>query len=60
MPKALLIFGTSVAALLLGTFGLNMVFGFPFKDVSFLANAAFVVCALILGYLSWSTMRDLK
>lgn len=59
MPKALSISGLVVASCLLLLFGLDLALGFPFGKASLPMDVGFVVCALILGYLSWSTFREL-
>lgn len=59
MPKALSISGMVVAALLLLLFGLDLALSFPFGGAHWPLDVAFVVCAVILGYLSWSTYREL-
>jgi len=58
MPKALCIFGTVIAVLLLLVFGLDLAIGFPFGGTSFWMNVGFIVCSIVLGYLSWTTMRE--
>ncbi len=58
MPKALCIVGTVVAVLLLLVFGLDLAIGFPFNGASKLMNIFFIICSGILGYLSWTTMRE--
>jgi hypothetical protein len=60
MPKALTISGMTVAALLLLLFGLDLVAGIPFSKASLAMDISFVICAAILGYLSWSTFREQK
>ena len=60
MPKALCYFGLAVAGLLLLVFVLNMAIGFPFGGGAMLRDVAFVVCAGVLGYLSWATLREQK
>ena len=57
MPKALTISGFVVAALLLLVFGLDLALGI--LNGSKMMDAGFVVCAAILGYLSWNTWRSL-
>jgi hypothetical protein len=59
MPKALSISGLAVASCLLLLFGLDLALGFPFGKASMPMDVGFVVCALILGYMSWSTFREL-
>ncbi len=59
MPKALSIIGLTISALLLLIFGLDMALGIPFQNVSSTMDVGFIICSLILGYLSWSAMREL-
>ncbi len=66
MPKALCILGMVVSALLAILFLADLVGGklfpalAPFGGASYqsLMGVWFLVCAAILGYLSWSTMRE--
>jgi hypothetical protein len=58
MPKVLTIAGMVVAALLLFMFGLDLALGFPFQKASMLMDVLFVICAAMLGYMSWSTYRE--
>lgn len=58
MPKVLTICGMIVAVLLLVVFGLDLGLGIPFSKASMTIDIAFVVCALILAYLSFSTFRE--
>lgn len=58
MPKALCILGTVVAVLLILVFGLDLAIGFPFGRVSTIMSVGFLVCAAILGFLSWTTLRE--
>lgn len=58
MPRVLTIVGMVVAALLLLMFGLDLALGFPFKHASIAMDALFVLCAAMLGYMSWSTYRE--
>jgi hypothetical protein len=60
MPKALTITGMVVAALIFMLFVADLAIGFPFKKASMLMDVGFVICALALGYLSWSSWRDVK
>ncbi|MEX2119746.1 MAG: hypothetical protein WD847_09140 [Pirellulales bacterium] len=59
MPKALSIIGMIVAICLLLMFGLDLALGFPFSKASRAMDIAFLICALVLAYLSWSTYREL-
>ena len=60
MPKALCLVGTVVAVLLFLVFGLDLAVGFPFRRDSMLMDGGFLVCAAILGYLSWTALREQK
>lgn len=60
MPKALCLVGTVVAVLLLLVFGLDLAVGFPFRRGSLAMDIGSVVCSLILGYVSWTTLREQK
>lgn len=57
MPKTLTISGFAVAGLLILVFGLDLALGI--LNGSKTMDAGFVVCALILAYLSWNTWRGL-
>ncbi len=64
MPKALCISGMVISFLLLLIFGLDLVTsmmsegGFPFGGSSKMMDVGFIVCAGVLGYLSWTTLRE--
>jgi hypothetical protein len=58
MPKALCIVGMVVAVLLVLLFGLDLGLGIPFGGGSMVMSIGFIVCAAILGYLSWATFRE--
>jgi hypothetical protein len=58
MPKALCIFGIVVAGLLLLLFGLDLIIKFPFGQTHFWMDVCFILCAAVLGYLSWMTFRE--
>jgi hypothetical protein len=60
MPKALCLVGTTVAVLLLLVFGFDLVLAFPFRRVSLPMDVGFLVCALALGYVSWTTLKEQK
>ena len=59
MPKALTISAMVVSALVLIIFLLDLAIGIPFKKASLAMDIGFIICALTLGYLSWSTYREL-
>ncbi len=58
MAKALCILGIAISALVLLVFGLDIAMGTPFNRVSSVMDIGFIVCSGILGYLSWSTLRE--
>lgn len=60
MPKALCIVGIVVAALVLLLFGLDLAISVPFGRQSLMMDVGFVICALILGALSYLTLREQK
>ncbi len=59
MPKVLTIVGMAVAALLLLLFGADLAVRLPFGRPSLLVDVLFLLCAAMLGYMSWSTYREL-
>ena len=58
MAKALTFAGMAVAGICLLAFGLDLVAGFPFGGANMIIDIGFVVCAGILGYLSWNAFRE--
>ena len=61
MPKALCLTGMVIAILVFAIFLLDLVLpaGMAFfSKASITLDIIFVVCALVLGYLSWSTLRE--
>jgi hypothetical protein len=60
MTKVLCIVGAVVAVLLLLIFGLDLGLGVPFHQASIVMDIGLLVCAVILGYLSWVTLRGLQ
>lgn len=59
MAKAMTFGGMAVAGLSLLLFGLDLIIGIPFGRENMLIDIGFVICAGILGYLSWSAFREL-
>jgi hypothetical protein len=59
MAKALTFAGMGVAGLLVLLFGLDLAIGVPFGKASLFMDAAILICAAALGYMSWSTYREL-
>ncbi len=60
MSKAMTIAGMVVAALLLTLFGADLVVGFPFGGAQSTMNIGALVASALLGYLSYSTYRELR
>ncbi len=60
MAKGLTIMAISIAILLLVLFGLDLVIQYPFKRVSVLMDIVFILCASGLGFISWTTLKDLR
>lgn len=58
MSKGLCLVGTVVAVLLLLVFGLDLALQFPFGRASLTMDIGMVVCALALGFVSWTTMQE--
>ncbi|HID77846.1 MAG TPA: hypothetical protein EYP56_17840 [Planctomycetaceae bacterium] len=58
MPKVLCIIGMVISVLLLLVFGLDLALKIPFGRANALMSISFVICSLVLGYLSWSTYRE--
>ena len=61
MPKALCLTGMVVAILLAILFLFDLLAPAsmaPFRKVSWLMDVVFVVCAAILGVMSWFTFRE--
>ena len=59
MPKVMTIMGMAVSVILLLLFGLDLAIGQPFGKASIIMDIGFVVCALLLFYISWATKREL-
>jgi hypothetical protein len=59
MPKALCLAGLVVAVLLALIFLLDIILGMPFHRASpWVLDVGVILCAGILGYLSWTTFRE--
>jgi hypothetical protein len=57
MGRALCIFGLVAAAFLLVLFGADIATG-ALQLGSMVVDIVFLICALIIGYLSWTTLRE--
>ena len=60
MGKAMSIAGMVVAGLIALLFALDLVLGIPFSGASMLMDVGFLLCGLVLGYLSWNSFRDTR
>ena len=58
MPKALTIFSMVVAGLTVFAFAFDLALGFPFNKAYWPADVCFLICAIIVAYLSWITLRE--
>jgi hypothetical protein len=58
MLKALSILALAVSVLLLLVFGLDLALGLPFYGANITMDIGFVVFSAVLGYLSWTTLRE--
>ena len=59
MPKVLCMTGMVVAILVLVLFVLDLALKFPFQRFSMFMDVMFILSAAGIGYLSWSTYREL-
>jgi len=53
---AVIVFALFLADLILGMAGMNQLA--PFKYANMLMDIVFIVCAMILGAMSWFTMKE--
>ncbi len=62
MPKILTIAGLVVSGMLALLFTADLALGIPFgvRPNSWMMDISFLVCAVMLAYMSWATMRELK
>jgi hypothetical protein len=58
MPKALCMSGIAVAILIILLFGADLAVGLPFKRASVIMDVMMLVSAVVLGVLSWFTLRE--
>ena len=58
MPKMLTICGMIISVLVLLIFGLDLAIGQPFQKISMVMDVGFVVAAILLAYMSWTTFRE--
>ena len=60
MAKGLTIIAMVIAVLVLVLFGLDSAIKIRFDGVNKLMDTVFVICATGLGYISWSTYKEVK
>ncbi len=60
MAKGLSIMSIVIAILLFLLFALDLFFKFPFRRASLLMDIVFVICALLLGLVSWNAYREIR
>lgn len=60
MDKGLTIISMVIAILVLVLFALDLAIQIPFRRANMLMDIIFVICALGLGYISWSTYKEVK
>jgi hypothetical protein len=58
MGKAMSIAGMVVAGLITLLFALDLLLNIPFSGASMMMDIGFLICGLVLGYLSWNAFRD--
>ena len=58
MAKALCILGTAISILVLVVFGLDLLTTIPFGRAAMMLDIGFLISAAILGYLSYTTLRE--
>ena len=59
MAKGLTIMAMAIAVLVLLLFALDLAFEFPFSKASPLMDIAYVLCAVLLAYLSWTALKEI-
>jgi hypothetical protein len=58
MPKALCISGLVVAGLVLILFTADLAVGIPFRRASVMMDVSLLASAVLLGLISWFTLRE--
>jgi len=59
MAKGLTITAMAVAVLTLVLFGMDLAISVPFHKQSIILDIAFVICGLAIGFLAFTTWREL-
>ncbi len=60
MAKAMAIAGLVVGALLALTFIADIGLQVPFGGRSLMMDAGFIICGVMLAYLGWNALRDVR
>ena len=58
MPKALCLTGMVIAIVVFLLFLLDLIVKVPFQRADVVMDVIFVVCAGLLGFISWTTFRE--
>ncbi|HZN35169.1 MAG TPA: hypothetical protein VFB80_15175 [Pirellulaceae bacterium] len=58
MPKALCMSGIAVAILIILLFAADLIIGLPFKRASIFMDIGLLIAAVVLGAISWFTLRE--
>ena len=58
MLKGLSILALAVSVLLFLVFGLDLAVGVPLGGANMMMNISFIVVSAVLGYLSWTALRE--
>lgn len=58
MPKLLTMIGLILAVLIAIPFLLDLALEIPFKRASVAMDVVFLVCSVVLAYLSWTTLKE--
>lgn len=58
MPKALCLAGMVIAIVVFLLFLLDLIVKVPFQRASLVMDLVFVLCAGVLGFISWTTFRE--
>lgn len=58
MPKALCLTGMVIAIVVFLLFLLDLIIKVPFQRANLVMDVIFVLCAGVLGFISWTTFRE--
>ena len=60
MAKGLTIISMVIAVLVLVLFSVDLAIKIPFRRANMVMDIVFVICALGLAYISWTTYKEVK